>query len=143
MNREKKKARLTERRKLLVALVDLSRPPPEATRDAHARKDAVVIEQQALERFFDKDEVEVGQAGRDGLRAHNPENDEQKKRVENARGGGGGGEEGEEKDGRTRKVGRNSLNVCNVLCLEFADMLIKEKRSKRSISKAFAPPRPA
>lgn len=64
---EPESATLTERRKFLVALVDLSRPPPEATRDAHARKDAIIIEQQALERFLDKDEVEVGQAGRDSL----------------------------------------------------------------------------
>lgn len=65
--------RRTERRKLLVALVDFSRAAPQAARDAHRGEDAVVIEEEAFERLFDEDEVEVRQARGDGLHAHEGE----------------------------------------------------------------------
>lgn len=52
----------TECSKLLVALVDLARPPPETGREPHRGEDAVVVEQETLERLLDEDEVEVGQS---------------------------------------------------------------------------------
>lgn len=106
---ERERIRRTERGKLLVALVDLARAAPQAARDAHRREDAVIVEQEALERLFDEDEVEVGQARGDGLAGPENESVAREERVS--------------KGGRTRKVGRNSLSVCSVRCRELADML--------------------
>jgi hypothetical protein len=52
-----------ELRKLPVALVNLSRPAPETSRDAHSREDTVVVKQKAFELFFDKYEILCGNEG--------------------------------------------------------------------------------
>lgn len=50
-------AHADELAELSVALVDLAGAAPQARGDAHRRENTVVVEQQALEGFFDEDEV--------------------------------------------------------------------------------------
>ena len=54
---EHKSIHANQIRKLAISLVDLASPSPKARGNAHARKDAVVIQQQTLESFLDEYQV--------------------------------------------------------------------------------------